>query len=286
MNPPARRLRFVAVAVVAVVLGNGSAPAARAGWTTTVSAAVRHDDNTSNSIRIQKPDTAVAADLTLSTLRVINRDWQGNLAFRADASHWRRWDGLDLTTAGATLGLRRKFGLGPYAPRLDLTLTPVVSHAATAPRSARALTTRLAYARRLSPGLAWQAAAEVARVDARRAVYSTTGHTFSLGATWDATPDWRLSATVRHRDGDLVSWCRNSWPEFAGTTQWLDGIFAGDWFPYRTHSRTRGLNLSLAYAIGDHTSAAFTADISRSAAVHQSHVYTNEIFSLQVVHVF
>ncbi len=58
--------------------------------------------------------------MDFSTLRVINRDWQGNIGVGADTTSWGKFSGLNLNQFHVTLGARRKFGLGPYATKLDL----------------------------------------------------------------------------------------------------------------------------------------------------------------------
>jgi len=140
---------------------------------------VLQDDNTSRSVREEKSDEAVAATLNLSALRVLNRDWQGNLGVTADATHWRQWDGLD---QAARAGLRRKFGFGPYAPRLDLGVTAGGILARTTERSGTTVSAELAFAQRLTPVLSWSAGAALDHISARRAVYSVDGHTFTLRA--------------------------------------------------------------------------------------------------------
>ena len=245
-----------------------------------------HDNNTSNSIRSQKPDAARAGEVSLHSLRVINRDWQGNLGANATTTAWRQWDGLDLSTVNVTAGLRRKFGLGPYAPRLDLSFSPGYRFAATAERAAATLNTHLGLSRRLTPALTLNAAADLDRIQADRAIFATTSHTFTGGATYDFNETWRATVSARTRYGDLVSWCRNQWPEFVGTTQWLDGIFGEDWFPYQTLSRSNSVHLSPARAIGRDSTLALSADFTRSATPKGKNAYFNEIFGLQFMHAF
>lgn len=243
-----------------------------------------HDDNTSRSTRAEKADEAATAAVNLSALRVLNRDWQGNIGLTADGTHWREWNGLDTTALTARAGLRRKFGLGAYAPRLDLTLAGGRTFARTEPRSGNTLDAELAFAQRLSPVFSWGAAATLDRHDARRAVYSVTGHTLSTQVNWDPTPEWRLTAAVRRRTGDSVAWGRASWPEFAGWTPWLDGIFGGDWFPYRVDHPTVGATLSVSRALGRHSSLELNADLSKTG--ESGHVYRVQILSLHLVHAF
>ncbi|MEJ6604040.1 MAG: hypothetical protein ACKVI3_09565 [Verrucomicrobiia bacterium] len=54
------------------------------------------DSNTSNSIRQQKDDSAATASISFSSLRVIDRNWQGNIRLNASTSRWKKFGGLDL----------------------------------------------------------------------------------------------------------------------------------------------------------------------------------------------
>ena len=54
------------------------------------------DSNTSTSIRQQKDDSAATASISFSSLRVIDRNWQGNIRLNASTSRWKKFGGLDL----------------------------------------------------------------------------------------------------------------------------------------------------------------------------------------------
>lgn len=252
----------------------------------TLTVGVLSDNNASNSIRAQKEDSAATAEVNFSTLRVINRDWQGNLGFSASTSHWKKFSGLDLSPVSVRAGLRRKFGFGPYAPTLDFGVEAGRRFASTEARTSNFILGKLTYSQRLSPSLRWQASAELERHDARRAVFSTTRPMFRISADYDFDENWRISASLARGKGDLVSWCRVSFPEFVGTTQWLDGIFGGDWFPYQTVSETTAAHVSVSRALGPNSSIAVSVNFSKSAGIVKRHIYYNDIFSLQYIHAY
>jgi hypothetical protein len=244
------------------------------------------DNNTSNSIRAQKDDSAATASISLSSLRVINRDWQGNISLNASTTHWKKYNGLDLSPVSVQAGLRRKYGFGAYAPTIDLTVELGRRFASTRTRTSNFALAKATYSKRFSPALRWHISAELERQEARRTVFSTTRHMFRAGVDYDFNENWRASAGIAHGKGDLVSWCRISFPEFAGTTQWLDGIFGGDWFPYQTVSNTTSAHLSLSRALGANSSVAASADYAKSAGTTKPHVYYNDSYSLQFIHAF
>ncbi len=266
------------LAVIATLPVWGGGPTLSVGWLS--------DDNTSNSIRDQRDDSAVHAGITYSTFRIIDRNWQGNLTFAARTTQWQKWGGLDLSPVSAQVGVRRKFGFGPYAPRLDLTFAAGHRFAATSERTSDFAVSTLSFNQRLTPSLNWHASADLERHDAKRAVFSTTRHMFRIGVDYDATEALRLSVNVAEGRGDLISWCRVSWPEFQGKSPWFDGIFGGDWFPYQSMNRITSAQLSLAYALGRNASFAATVDLSRSAGTAKPHLYYSEILTLQFIHAF
>lgn len=271
--------------LLALLLSLG-ATALPAAWSPTLTLTTQHDNNVSRSIRAAHADEAASARIALTQRRVLNRDWQGSLTFDASAVVWHTWDRLDQQEAGLSAGLRRKFGLGPYAPRLDFTAHGGHRFARVSARAADFASLRLAYGQRWSPALAWHAAFDLERHAANRRVFSGTTQTWSATIDWDVTPDWRLSASGRLREGDQVSWYRHDWPEYNGPGAWTDGIFGPNWSPYRSDARTRGLLLGLSRVLGERTSAALSFDWSRSTSAGGARVYSTGILSLSLAHAF
>ncbi|MEJ6732243.1 MAG: hypothetical protein QNK90_09190 [Opitutaceae bacterium] len=183
-------------------------------------------------------------------------------------------------------GLRRKFGLGSYAPTLDFSMELGRRFASTSTRTSNFGMGKLTFSQRINPSLRWHASAEIERHSARRAVFSTTRHVFRIGGDYDLNENWSASVSIGHGKGDLVSWCRLSFPEFLGTTQWLDGIFGGDWFPYQTISNTTSGHFSLLRALGPNRAMAVSADFAKSVGTGKPHTYFNDIYSLQYIHAF
>ncbi len=275
-------LRAVGIAV-ALLLAGWSAP--RVAAASTFTGGFVTDDNVTNSAQEEKSDQAVFASANHSRHRLLSRDLQGSVGLAASATHWLTWDGLDLAELSANANLRWKFGLGPYAPRLDTGVVVGRQFSRVDEWSGNLLRASSTLSRRLSP--AWQllAGVELNRLDANRAVYSHTQWTTTFTANYDPTPDWRVALTYRHRRGDQLSWCRNSWPPFAGTTQWLDGIFGGDWFPYRTEAELNGGSITVSRAFGIASTVAVGFETTRSVSgAHKS--YRNQRFNLQFVHAF
>lgn len=254
-------------------------------WSTSATAGFSHHNNVTNSAQEEKSDHAFAVDLNYGTHRMLSRNVQGTLSVSANSAHWFDYEGLDLAELNLNGNLRWKFGLGPYAPRLDTGLTVGRLVARVDEWSGNHLRANATVSKRLSPAWLLSAGLELNRLDANRAVYSHTQWNTTVAAHYDPTTDWRISLKLRHRSGDQLSWCRNSWAAFAGTTQWLDGIFGGDWFPYRTEADLQGGAITVARALGRSSTMALGVEATRStSSFHKT--YQNRILSLQLVHAF
>lgn len=266
---------------VAAVLTPGTAQA----WSSTLQIGAESNDNVTKSIKQEKSDFALTAALDISTLHIIDRDWQLSYGGSVQTSAWQDYSGLNLTELGAHATLRRKFGLGPYAPRLEVRAE--VSHQLSKVDewSGNWIRGSATYIKRFSPE--WQASLGgiYEQLRAERDVYSTISTTITATIDFDPTEDWRLSISTSYTEGDQLSWCRNSWASFAGTTQWLDGIFGGDWFPYQSEGHAVGGSLSLSRALGPDSTITLSYDASEARGL-KDHVYRDQVIRMQLIHAF
>ena len=254
-------------------------------WSPTVQIGLESNDNITKSIQEEKSDFALNASLDFSTLHIINRDWQLSYGGSVQTSAWQEYSGLNLTEIGAHSTLRRKFGLGPYAPRLEMRAE--VSHQLSKVEewSGNWVRVGATFHQRFSPQ--WQASLNGVheQLFAKRDVYSTTSTTTTATIDFDLTEEWRISVSTGYSDGDHLAWCRNSWSSFVGTVQWLDGIFGGDWFPYQSKGHTVAGAINLSRAIGPNSTITLSYDISETRS-SKNHVYQNQIIRLQLIHAF
>ncbi len=253
------------------------APSLQIGW--------ESNDNVSKSIREEKSDTALTAALDISTHRLINRDWQLSYGGSLQTSFWQDYDKLDLTELGIHATLRRKYGLGPYAPRLELHAEIMHQFSKVDEWSGNWARGGVTFLKRFTPAWQFSLGSELARLDAKRAVYSTTDLTTTATLDFDPTDVWRISLAMSYGDGDQLSWCRASWPPFASTPQWLDGVFGGDWFPYQSEGHTVAGRISVSRAIGFNANLTLEYSASEARAV-KKHVYRDHIIRLHYTHAF
>lgn len=261
-----------------------------AGWAQTWSPEFTvggvYDDNVTNAVRQEKADRAVALATSVQQVRVLSRDWQGSISGGARTEFWHDYSGLNLSQLSVRGGLRRKFGLGPYATKLDLGFEGFHQIAEVSAWSGNGYRADLALQRRFGPRWSGRLSTELKRLQARRAVYSGTGATVTAAVDYAITPDWRIAAAMRYGEGDQLSWCRESFPEFINQgPQWTDGIFGGDWFPYTREGHHRGINLRVDRTLGARSNLALGYDLSESQAP-QKHRFHNHRVSLHFSHAF
>lgn len=249
-------------------------------WSPQLTAGGWHHDNATRSIRQQKADSAVTLGATLQQVRVLSRDWQASMELGAQSEFWRQYSGLNLSQISARAGLRRKFGLGPYAPKLDLSLEGFHQIANVSAWSGNGYRAAASLQKRFTPQWSGSLRGDVSRFDAQRYVYAGTAATMTAGLDYDLTPAWRVSARVRYGQGDQLSWCRESFPEFIGKgPQWKDGIFGGDWFPYQSEGNHRGGQLSIDRALGVHSALSLGYDYAEFRAP-KDHFYRHHLVRL------
>ncbi|MFX3681303.1 MAG: hypothetical protein ACN6I3_00105 [bacterium] len=269
-----------------LLIALSTATATAQTWSPVLDVGLVHNDNVTNSSRQQKDDGATTITASLQRVRVLSRDWQGSLELGAETAFWRKYSGLNLSQLSARGGLRHKFGLGPYATKLDLDLQGYHQIADVREWSGNGYRASASLQKRFTSQWFGRLSADLNRFDADRAVYSGTVATLTAVVDYDLTPEWRLTASLRYGEGDQLSWCRESFPEFLGKgPQWKDGIFGGDWFPYNIEGNHRGAQIGVARALGPHSAISLNYDYSESRAP-KNHLYLNHIVSFNFTHAF
>lgn len=92
--------------------------AARADWRVEAETGLLYDTNLSNSDRAadEKDDVAWQSKVRLGNGLQLSRDLRLNLSGDVSEQVWARYDDFNNLAAGATAGLRYRFGLGGKAP--------------------------------------------------------------------------------------------------------------------------------------------------------------------------
>lgn len=268
-------------------------------WPLTLSARSTWAENLS---RTSDPATARDAawhEFAASTdlHRQLTADWQ----FTAEGSAaWEtvpRYDALEAWRFGAHGVLRRKFGLGPLAPALEVHAAAVHSRVDEDGRSGTELAGGLRLAKRLNFG--WRAAAGVewSRYYARHAPFDVRQSRAFLEATWDVTDRWQLTAGAARIDGQITANASGSAyaaalagaagpaiQSYYRSIPWhVTHTYGPGWVAYRVDARADEWWAGLAVALGENTSLPLRyehVEVTNRVGVR----YVSEFWSLGLVH--
>ena len=147
-----------------------------------------------------------------------SRDVALEFAATASVESCPKFDGLDRVSAGVQGSVRRKFGLGPFAPVLTADLTGTGSSYRESPRNATRLAAGLSLSQRWTGDWQTVVSAEILQNYGRLAAYDYHNHSLALETHYDLTGRWRLSAGACRQWGEHVVYA------------WLGG--SGASFPY------------------------------------------------------
>ena len=258
-------------------------------------------DNLSRTSAVpdQRAANVLALDASALQVRQLARDWTALGALEAGIEQVPDWRGLDRWSLGARGTIRRKFGLGPFAPVLDAAVGLTRLDFREAGRSgwrgegALTLSKRLTESWRVAGSAAWESTA------ARREPFDNHGRRLALEATWDVAPRARLAAGAARYTGDVVAnaaggvWAQALADGFGpriGTyyrsTAWeVTDTFGPGWVAYRVQADADFLWAEASLLLGDRTRAALRLETVKVVNVVDIR-YDTEIWSLTLAHRF
>lgn len=247
----------------------------------------------------ERDATTLDATATATLNRQLTRDWF--VWASAEASNFTDFDfGLtNRAQLGARAGLRRKFGLGPQAPTLDLNagfsrrLARYGGSAGWVADAGARLSRRFGESFRAGLTGEWQ------QVYARHSTFDTNHRQAGFDAAWDFAASWQLSAGAGRLWGDLVANAAEptyhaaldgaAGPAvqayFATIAYEVNQLYGRDWVSYRVHARGDSAWLALSWAFNDSTS--LTARVWGIRVINVVDIrYDTEIWSLTFAHRF
>ena len=242
---------------------------ARAEWIADVDAGVLHDSNLNNTERGRVSDSALLAVLIAGQRVQFTRDVSltATAEFRGEA--YRHITGMDNVSAGVTLALRRKLGLGAAAPwiRLDASATRLVYEVDV--RDGWLYRSSIAAGQRFAQH--WELAARYG-FEARTGDHGTAvvrgipGDAFDLrnqSAAFDVryspSDTTLLFAAYGWRYGDVVSTSAPSRKIFgASSAITRDRAFGNDTFAYRLDGVSHLFSAGVSQAIGSSTAVSLS----------------------------
>ena len=210
-----------------------------------------------------------------------------------------RYNGLDFIAAGPRLELRRKFGLGPFAPTLRFAASAGGIIARESERGAWSAAASLSLSKRLSESWRASVSAEWQGQDARESVYDRGLRGLSAEINWDLTDRWQISLGVSRQKGDqtaYASWNHWAWvyygaagPALANYYQSLRWItsdtFGPGWVAYHIDGHTSLWWVTLSPALSANTALPFRlerVEVRGGAGTR----YVSHLVSLSLVHRF
>ncbi|MCC6414814.1 MAG: hypothetical protein IT582_02770, partial [Opitutaceae bacterium] len=144
-------------------------------------------------------------NLAADYMRQLNRDWVLIGAAALEAQHVVTFDALNHIGGTGTLKLHRKFGLGPYAPVLELSSALAIYQFDETSRSGWQFTGGIGIAKRFTDMLRLSARAAAVEYLARRELYDASSRELVLEGDWDITDRWRLSLGGGRRWGEYLA---------------------------------------------------------------------------------
>lgn len=244
-----------------------------------------------------------AQTLQLRTSWTALREWQTGLVsigeLGAGLSHTPRLSHLDAFTAGASGQLRKKFGLGAFAPVAALDAGLQARAARVAGDDGWTANAALSLSKRLTP--AWRVAAtgDWQQHYADNEIFGTRHHRAFGTITWDITDRWSLSHGKGRLWGDFTAnaspavWSRalagglgRNVADYYNSIYWspTDAMGPG-WITYRVEGRVDFWWLELSPALGRNTALPLRYE-SRYSVNIVGIKYRQDIWSLQLLHRF
>ena len=294
-----RRLRTLGSALLGW-LGLGLVPAAAAEFS--VNAATAWVDNLSRTSHAPTQKSARVDEVAarLATARQLSRDWLLFADAGASLQHVGHFDALDRVGATGALTLRRKFGLGPYAPVFEASGSLSGQAFRESGRSGWQPDVMLRYSQRLTAS--WRAAAGAGWTHfvARDEPYDVTNRRLFLETQYELAAGWQIAAGAARHWGEFTANAAGAvWAQAIGgglgpvifdhynTLAWaVTDSFGPGWVAYRIrNSRADSWWAELAPALTERTSVAL-----RYAAVRVTNAigieYDTSAWTLSLSHRF
>lgn len=253
-------LHWIALAFAALL---GSMPyAAHGDWTFGTDAYLRHDNNVGNAASADDivPDTIIGAQLSMFELYPLADGY--SLIVDADLAgeSYNRLAGLRNVSLGGTLALKKKWGLGAYAPWIRAGVSATRSEYRDHYRNAWIYRATLSGGRRIDErwnlwaeyGFERRAAksSDVVTPGISGDAYSQVNHHLLLNAEYALTERVYASVSALARHGDVVT-------TYFGYQAVVVAAIAedptfGDAYAYKVTGNTYGIKLGLGFAPTPH----------------------------------
>ena len=265
-----RRKPWTLPAVACAALIGALAPTAHADWNLAVDARWRHDDNVGNA---ESPGDRLGDSITSARLGAfrfvpLSDGYSVNVGVDLSGEYYDRLHGLDNAGVEGAVALKKKWGLGPYAPWARIGASVTHTDYADSYRNASIYRATAAAGRRLDERWNLSADYEFERRSASTQpeevpgisgdAYSQASHRLGLTAQFATSEHTHLTAGVFVRRGDVISTSEASLKVFyASRALAEDPAFGPEAYAYRLLATTVGFKVGVAYAPWTHQSIGF-----------------------------
>jgi hypothetical protein len=214
--------------------------------------------------------------------------------YSANAEVCTEYSGLDSVCASPFVQVRRKFGLGPYAPSAYLGLQGKAQAYSDGERSNIEGDATVGFEERFTDSLQLQVDGRLGTVDARDIVFTGNYASIDTALNWDLDETWRFKVLAGWRSGDAVAnytavKSPYGWIPVDPDAFYLPGAwhyvptFHAPFVAYKVSARTWSIGAGVSPAIGPHTSVSLEVVRFYSSSYDN---YADNVVSLSLSHHF
>lgn len=209
------------------------------------------------------------------------------------------YDLADNLKAGGRISLQRKFGLGPLAPVLQVSLGAAYKSARLSADRGWTTEAGVQLAQRVLPNLRLTAGVQWLEHGAQSETFDLNQHSYSLDASWDINERWSLSGSASRVEGNIVAnaawsvWAQAIYGGFGPTVKdyynsrpWsVTNLYGPGWVSYNVEAGVDLWSVTLAYAVSAHTAV----ELRKGSAFVVNHIgirYPTDSWGLSLTHRF
>jgi hypothetical protein len=252
---------------VVVLIALGAAPdAARGDWTVGADAQVRHDNNVGNAAYPADiiEDTVVGGHASLYQVVAFGDGYSLSAGGDLSGETFHRLDGLSNATLGGGLALKKKWGLGAFAPWIRVGASIARSDYHDDYRNASIYRATLAAGRRIDErwnlwaGYTYERRAAATQDQQEPGIsgdaYSQDSHRLAVNVEYALNQVLTLEADLSVRHGDIVTTTLNEYRIYdAARAIAEDPAFGPEAYAYKLVGTTYGFRVGLNYSPTPHT---------------------------------
>ena len=282
---PNRRMKAAKSTILTVLLAT-TLNLARAEWRFDAETGFVYDSNLSNSDRPsdEKDDGAWTTDLRIGNGFQLSRDLRLNLGADLRGHLWDQFGAFNEIGAGASAGLRYRFGLGRQAPWILLEERIGYDRFHETVRSGWDEALRLRGGIAISERIALEAGYTFGNFTAPDDFFDMQGHTANARVIVDLTSSLQVVLGYTYRDGDVISYAVPPRPDILlltserrpVTTFGTDPLYTA----YRLRGQTHAVSISAGYALTKYLSVRLAYEYA--ATSHDPLQYENHLVEAKV----